>query len=487
MTTDTPADPPAATDDTAAAKARAEAAKIQAEAEKANADAEKTRAEAEKTRAEAAKTQAEAAKTQAEADKAGADAEKARADAAEYDTPAARRLRHAKADKEEAEADKDARVAARERWQALVPDLGDVKDSTFDVSGDRPVWGHALAHHALTRVAADVGADVKAGLGANAVILVTPDTDFTTTDGVWADVTSGIADLDRAFDLLLTKLGRPKGEDGTRRITTMSFVPGEDLAAAVMGALPSVLSLLAAKRSLAGSAVSVSDLAAAAAIAGVLVAGAAAPKVVHDDLRLLSTGGVYEAVANLNGERHQLDVVRIDLVAKKTEADEKLATATAQKKALAEQKPPPENLNALIDAANRTIGEARRDAEKQAQLIAVIDALCGTADEFLALVRKAPDGGGRSPLAVGALHEALHGDSPAFTHVLLVHADGGEAQQLVSNRPLWWRDRVSTVTHLSLTYVLFETQTSFIVRSGTKTGSATAHGKVGTKISVEVQ
>lgn len=71
------------------------------------------------------------------------------------------------------------------------------------------------------------------------------------------------------------------------------------------------------------------------------------------------------------------------------------------------------------------------------------------------------------------------GGGNGFTHVLLVKTQAGQAQQMLDNQPLWWRDKFSTVVEVSITYMLIDTCTSEIVASGTESAVESAHGKIG--------
>ena len=87
-------------------------------------------------------------------------------------------------------------------------------------------------------------------------------------------------------------------------------------------------------------------------------------------------------------------------------------------------------------------------------------------------------------LASAALHEGLRredGGAP-LTHVLLVTAQPGEAQQVVRQR--FFRSSFTTVVDASITYLLLKLDDASvfkgeIVAAGTETGIYSARGVVG--------
>jgi hypothetical protein len=112
-----------------------------------------------------------------------------------------------------------------------------------------------------------------------------------------------------------------------------------------------------------------------------------------------------------------------------------------------------------------------------------VDALIDSIDRFSAAIRVIPTGARRSPLATAALYDELHQDATSrFTHVLLVKAQPGESAQLVDDKPLWFKDKFSTLVEVNVTYMLLATDDSHVALAGTATAMASAHGDLGSKV-----
>jgi hypothetical protein len=153
---------------------------------------------------------------------------------------------------------------------------------------------------------------------------------------------------------------------------------------------------------------------------------------------------------------------------KKAEAEAALAKAKAAK---------PRN-EQLIEDLSKQVAEA-------ATRLGLVDSAIAAIDAFTTSIRTVPEGGTRSPLAVAALHEALHGQPPELTHVLLVKAQAGQVEQALDNRPLFFNDKFTTMVDATVVYVLIETAGSTVVDSGTVTETTAARGKVGDKPTID--
>ena len=87
---------------------------------------------------------------------------------------------------------------------------------------------------------------------------------------------------------------------------------------------------------------------------------------------------------------------------------------------------------------------------------------------------KTPEGGARPPIAIATLQELLHkadGTPDAFTHVLFIKAEAGQAPLPLENKPLWWEDKFSSVVDVSVTYMLIKAEGSGVEAAGTATGT----------------
>lgn len=445
------------------------------------ADARKAR-EAEaataKAEAEAAKAKADAAKAEADAAKAAADARKAEQESADHDTAAATKAREAESLKKAAEADKDAAAARLSQLEALVPDLSSVKDSTLDVKDGPALWTSFLLGRAVNTAGQAVAEKVTGSELKTGRVLVTSDSDLATADAVYQDVTAGLEQLVTAAKGVLDRT-RPEAMDEAVRTAAATPVGAAlEAAGAIGGAIPAVLSLLSAQRTLDSAEVTASDLAAVAAVAGAMSQNGSL-RVVHDNFRLTPSGGVYDRYDSVGTARQQLIARKITLGDRKSDIQAELASAQAEFETLKGSTPAPPNHAQQIEAAKRRIAGAQALLDEVENRAAVVDSVLTAIDAFMSTVRAIPAGARRSPLATAALHAELHGATPSFTHVLLVKTQAGQAQQMLDNQPLWLRDKFSTAVEIGITFILIETKSSEIVVAGTESSVKSARGKIG--------
>ncbi|WP_436700308.1 hypothetical protein [Nocardioides sp. BYT-33-1] len=452
------------------------------EAARAAAAARKAEAELRLAQGNADKAVAEAAKAAAEARAAETTSDVARRTADAYDTEAARLQRAAESAKAIAEADSAAAKARRESLAALLPDLSTVAASTLERAEEGgPIAGTALIFRAIARAGDRVGTDVAARTepAEGRRILVTSQLDLVTSDGVHLDVVSGIDQLNALIAEVTAAVGRKFRALGTPL----------DLAGAVAGAIPGVLSLLSAQRSLSTTKVDGNDTAAAAAVMSRLVA--LGVPVTHDDFRTVPTGTVHTKYTALTQNRAGLigtQLAQADAVRRATAAEADATTALAAADAdLAEA----EKTGGDVPAAEAAVAEAARQVEEaSAELahatksLAVVETVITMADEFIAAVRTATPGS-RSLLTTAAVREQLHEDAARFSHVLLVKAENGQTEHTTTNLPLFFKDRFTTSATAAVTYLAITTADSSVVASGTVTAAASAHGKIGERYQLD--
>lgn len=170
--------------------------------------------------------------------------------------------------------------------------------------------------------------------------------------------------------------------------------------------IPAVLSLFAAQRSIRTAAVTVTDLAAATAVAGAIRSQTVT--VVHDDFRLVHGNTVYTMAKELDRKRQQLVGQKVTLEDQKIVAAAGLVTAQAELLQLME-------VASVDQDALNTIS-----VHQSSVRIGQIDSLVTAIDAFAIAIRTIPAGTGRSALAAAALHEQLHNGTGEFGHVLLV-------------------------------------------------------------------
>ncbi|HJP78526.1 MAG TPA: hypothetical protein VJ914_29895 [Pseudonocardiaceae bacterium] len=375
--------------------------------------------------------------------------------------PLQQRLREAQVAQAEAaarsaaiKADKDATDARTSQITALMPDLSKVKGSTLDVKDGPALFGTRLTYRALAKAAEKVAAKVTEKVSAavpkdedraKLTVLVTTNADLASADANYLDVTTGLEQLNAAAEALLDPGWQvpplfPDTETVSTRLNrswmaSFAFVAPAAVTA-VAKALPSVLSLLSAQRSVITAAADTNDLAAAGVLAGALRTAKLKSTILLDDFRLLPKNStVYKAAKDVADLREQL-------VAKKLE---------------------------LTD-----------DAAGSASINTVILSI----DQFTTAMRTVLQPGGRSPLAAAALYEQLHQDNGGISYVLLVNSQPGQLQQVTENRPMFLKDRFTTLADVDLLYVLIDTAESNVVAAGTETATAKASGEIGKDFTV---
>jgi hypothetical protein len=430
---------------------------------------------------------------QANIDKAVADARtseatagKTEAELADLESPSGRASREAKNVQATAEAHQKAAEARQSELTAMVPDISKVTNSTLELGKDGPaIHASALTFGAVGEAAqAIANAILNPDTGAKR-ILVTSDDDLVTTDAVWWEVTTGLAQLEKAASDLLI--------DATvESVETAALAP---IITAAAAALPSVISLLSAQRSISTASVTVNDLAAATAVAGALEAqGHDRVVVVHDDFRLLGSGRVQTAANGVAGKRNELVARKLAISDRRTAFDTELTIAKADlasaEKAFADadHKKPHPDLDAAIDNAQKAVAGLTRKVDAATTRLGSIDSVLAAIDAFTAAIRVVPAGGRRSPLATAMLRDDMHAGSPSwFSHVLLIKSQPAQSAQLTDDKPLWFKDKFSTLVEVNVTYMLISTDDSHVDRAGTATAMKSAHGDLGSQFHFDTE
>jgi hypothetical protein len=423
-----------------------------------------------KAEAEAAKARAEADKAAAEARSAEATAQKSEQEVADHDAPAARTARDAESAKKAAEAEKSAADSRRAQLSALIPDLSTVKPSKLDVKGDGPpLWSTFLLGQALDAAAVDVAGRLGT-IGAGDRVLVTSDPDLASADSVYWDVKAGLDQLAGAAKDLIDK---------TAIDTQADMVPALDAVGAIATAVPAVLSLLSAERTLTSTSLTPSDLAATSAVIGALKGAGAQGTLVHDGFRTIESGGVYADAETVSGYRQQLVGRKIELADANAQSESDLSDAQADVQRIKKLKPPPADVEQQLESAEAKVQAIQKKIAGLKLRAGLVDSLLTSIDSFQAAIRVVPEGAHRSALASAALHEQLHGVGSQFTHVLLVTTQTGSAQQVLENRPLWFNDKYTTAVEASITYMLISTGDSAVAAAGTAIRTMSLRGKIG--------
>ena len=344
--------------------------------------------------------------------------------------------------------------------------------------------GAALARHALQKAVDSLIGEVIDVLpsGADDVVLITDDPDLATSDAAYTEVTSALQQLTATADEILSAV--PAGED-------FGVAPAV-VVGAVAAAIPPLLSLFSARRSVSTFALTADNTAAVAQLAGKLTA--AGKRVRIDDFRLVPSGHVVSLERALRERRGALvrrklekDAERIQLETKRASSQQEVDDLTKALHALSPTDAKYEDVRTHL-----TQQRADRDAAASAALNAtvavnVIDDLLTSIDAFLVAVHAVPEGGTRTPLANAALREELRGQAgkPRFTRVLFVNASSGSAVQSVDDKPLWFDDKFESVASLNVSYWVIDAATSDLVAAGSAAGSARLKGTFGGTVKIE--
>ena len=393
------------------------------------------------------KEEADRRKAVADANAAETAAKKAQREEAEAASPSAIAQRAAKADAEMAKLKADS-------FASFVPDFTKVtRGDLTTATGGEPTAGTGVAGRAIDNAAAHIAAEVVRELGADDwSVLVTDDVDLASSDAVYQDVRYAIGRLcglaTEAIEAIdaIDATKPPIERDRTSLLGVLPLIPAAPKAiAAVASALPGVLSLLSRPRTVTTGTITVSDTAAAMAVAGKLKGNNDKRRVLHDRFRLPPEGGdVQSSIQLLHRLREQLAMrkVALSLV---TPSDQQVLT------------------NDL------------------AASLAILAKVIGSIDAYLESITTAPAGAARSPLATAILRQELHGTTPV--PVLLVKAESASGMQTIENR-LIRDDKFAVIAAATITWSLLNPGGD-IRAAGLATGTAQATGKIGERFEID--
>ena len=448
---------------------------------------------------------ANADKAEAEARKASIEADSAARDlAVDLDPELERRKQEAEAEKAIAEAKKATADADRARVSALIPDLKDVAKGQTTVTTEQAMFSSVLAHRALEDAAVSVKGKLEGKLG-DGVILLTADADLATSDAVYIDVKTGLDQLISTADKLLEEakpedvvdeaaaeaLGKEALGVGVAAALGAAAGGPAAVAGAVAAAVPSVMSLLAANRSVSTYTSTVDDIAALAAVAGAL-SGA---KVLLDDFRLVPEGGVTHKLSDLQTGRTSLvdrklnlDQTRSQASTRRAAAEERIRELNTELDKAREKKESTEGILQDIKEEQEARNAASATEKRTAVLVGLIDSVLSTIDAFTIRLTTVATGGKRSPLAAAALREQLRANgNGGISRVLLVKVAAGSVTQLTNDRPLWFKDKFTVIGNISLSFVLINPKDSLVMGAGEAGGAASMQGTIGDKLRFQIE
>jgi hypothetical protein len=442
-----------------------------------------------------AKEEADARKAAAEADKAAVEASKAAQELTEWMSAEARAQREADRRKAIAEANKATAEADIARVQAFLPDLGSIERGEATVSGDKPI-APALAHAALGDAASQVARNIRAEIAipdatqtgrdqpGRSLILLTTDLDLATSDGAYTQVKSSLDQLLAAADKLVPP--PHKGEMDALAVA---------IPAIIASALPPILSLLSARRTISSHDVSIEDAAALAAVAGALPKG----RVVIDDFRLVPEGDVIRRFGSLQDRRAGLierklstELARTDAAARRAAHDERIKDLHTRLDEARKTKASTKKLDEQLEQARSERDDASREEQRGGVLVGLLDSTINAIDSFNAAATAPGAGSGRSLLVAASLREQLRqslagkGETriARFEHVLFVKASSGSITQSIDDKPLWFDDSFTALGTVTIAYVLLDPGSSTVQAAGECFGVTSLTGKIGDEISI---
>ena len=352
----------------------------------------------------------------------------------EYDAAQKARVAALALEKQELEL-RAAQLAHQKALGGLAPDLKGVTASGLETSGDLAAGSAMLTYRAL-RVAAEQVVKSLNLPREDQQILVTADPDLSAATGTLHDLVAGLKAIESAVEAALATRGEPKDKELFKSLG----LPAAPLLAAVSTALPGVLSLASAQRTLTTAKVEASDLSAASEVLRAGLARGGHWR--HDDFRPTQAGGLHARVAALSVARGHV---------------------AARKQALA----------------------GSEDADDVAQA-ALCEAAISSIDTFLAAVRTVPAGAKRSPLTTAVLADHLMSAEPS-SWILLVKSCPGSSTMLTDNRPLLFDDVVFSRVEVGITFLMVDVDDGRRGAAGTVWGVATMRGRVGGDLDVEVR
>jgi hypothetical protein len=272
-------------------------------------------------------------------------------------------------------------------------------------------------------------------------LLVTSDAELAASDAAyWAAVTG----LDRLTAMAISVLqatAAPEAPSGGGTTPEPEGFPVVPLLGALAQAVPAIISLFQTNRTVTTGSVEIDDLAAAAAVAGVMKGENQQRTVFHDAFRVLPKGVVHDKVETVRDRREDLIKRKLELEARKP--------------------------------AGAADPEEATDLEVSIALVATVG---DSIDEFLQTLTAVPEGGKMSAFAAAVLRQGLHDGS--FTHVLCVKAQSASAIQVVGEKA-FRNDPVAVLAAATITWMLIDATSGQLLDAGVTSGTAQATGKIG--------
>ena len=368
-------------------------------------------------------------------------AEKARLELDEWKSPAAVANRAAQQRADTAQAQKSLTDSSFGQFASVVPDMSKVNTGSATVDAGTQLFGSALALQALSQASRDAAADIAAKIpDKSKYLLVTTEADLASTDALYAQVEDGLLQLFQAAQALtapaFTESAPETADAGTKAHRESLIAAGVGVAAA---ALPAVVSLFSANRKISGASVSADDIQAAIGVAAAMAQQQPPLKVLVDDFRTVDRTG------RVNDLLDKVNTARLALAGRKAELSGSAS---------------PEDSTSL----------------------ALVSQVASAIDAFLTSILAVPGGATRSAYTSAILRERLHDGSIAC--VVLIKGVGGATAQVVNDKPLWFKDKFTTIASAGLSWLLVATADGAVVAGGSKVSTLEITGTIGTTIKI---
>jgi hypothetical protein len=218
--------------------------------------------------------------------------------------------------------------------------------------------------------------------------------------------------------------------------------------------------------------------------------GAENLRIIHDSFRLADRGEINRSLGELATRRLDLSEKKAELSKHKHSVNAQLAhavaTASDTEKAIEKADPASDEYKELRKTLKETrerVATLSPEAATAGDDVTAVESLLESIDTFNAAIRTEPAGGGRSPLAAANMVATLREiDEDSATLVLLVKAQPGQSNELLTDRAFWKSDQVSTFVEVNVTYILVDVSDSRIVTAGTESAVIAAHGEFGREL-----
>jgi hypothetical protein len=371
-------------------------------------------------------------------------AEKARLELAEWKSPAAVGSRAAQRNADTAKAEKSVLDSSFAQFAGAVPDLSNVSAGSTTVDAGTQLFGSALALQALRQASRDAAADIANAIPSaqrSKYLLVTTEVDLASTDAMFAQVNDGLVQLVQAAQALTRPVvAYPPTETADGSSTGH---PESVIAAAVgvaAAALPAVVSLFSANRKISGASLIADDIQAVMGVAAAMVQQQSPPKVLMDDFRTVDRTGPISDLLN------QVSTERLALARRKAELTGSTSPADSSS-------------------------------------LALIGQVSSAIESFLTAILAVPSGATRSAYTSAILRERLHDGSVGV--VVLVKGVGGSTAQVVNDRPLWFKDKFTTIASAGLSWLMIAPGDGAVIAGGAKVSTLEVNGTIGAGVKVK--